>query len=115
MRRGSMVTFPPDFMFQLEPMEWENLKSQFVTSSWGRDPEAAVRLHGTGRRNGLERASLPRAIAVNVEIMRAFVRMRRSRRSFNLNAFQLLEPQSNPLAHQPGVLRIVEMGREEIF
>jgi hypothetical protein len=27
--------FPPDFMFQLTEEEWINLKSQFVTSSWG--------------------------------------------------------------------------------
>ena len=27
--------FPEDFMFQLSEKEWKNLKSQFVTSSWG--------------------------------------------------------------------------------
>jgi hypothetical protein len=27
--------FPSDFMFQLSKEEFENLKSQFVTSSWG--------------------------------------------------------------------------------
>lgn len=27
--------FPEDFMFQLSVGEFENLKSQFVTSSWG--------------------------------------------------------------------------------
>ena len=27
--------FPDDFMFQLTRAEFENLKSQFVTSSWG--------------------------------------------------------------------------------
>lgn len=27
--------FPEDFMFQLDKQEFENLKSQFVTSSWG--------------------------------------------------------------------------------
>ena len=26
--------FPDDFMFQLTHMEWENLRSQFVTSRW---------------------------------------------------------------------------------
>lgn len=26
---------PPDFMFQLAPEEFANLRSQFVTSSWG--------------------------------------------------------------------------------
>jgi hypothetical protein len=27
--------FPEDFMFRLTETEWENLKSQFVISSWG--------------------------------------------------------------------------------
>lgn len=27
--------FPKDFMFTLSEKEWENLRSQFVTSSWG--------------------------------------------------------------------------------
>jgi hypothetical protein len=27
--------FPDDFMFQLSPQEFADLKSQFVTSSWG--------------------------------------------------------------------------------
>ncbi|MCL2094483.1 MAG: ORF6N domain-containing protein [Treponema sp.] len=27
--------FPPEFMFQLTKNEYENLKSQFATSSWG--------------------------------------------------------------------------------
>ena len=27
--------FPEDFMFALTPEEWEILKSQIVTSSWG--------------------------------------------------------------------------------
>ena len=27
--------FPPDFMFQMTDPEFSNLKSQFVTSSWG--------------------------------------------------------------------------------
>ena len=27
--------FPEDFMFQLTAIEFENLKSQFVTSGWG--------------------------------------------------------------------------------
>ncbi|MFT3747184.1 MAG: ORF6N domain-containing protein [Agriterribacter sp.] len=30
--------FPIDFMFQLTETEWDNLRSQFVTSSWGGMP-----------------------------------------------------------------------------
>ena len=33
--KRNIKRFPPDFMFQLAPDEWEILKSQFVISSWG--------------------------------------------------------------------------------
>lgn len=33
--KRSIDRFPEDFMFQLTSEEWENLKSQFATSSWG--------------------------------------------------------------------------------
>ncbi len=33
--KRNIKRFPSDFMFQLTKEEWNNLKSQFVTSSWG--------------------------------------------------------------------------------
>jgi hypothetical protein len=33
--KRNITRFPPDFMFQLTKLEFENLISQFVTSSWG--------------------------------------------------------------------------------
>lgn len=33
--KRNIKRFPSDFMFQLTKEEWENLKSQFVISSWG--------------------------------------------------------------------------------
>jgi hypothetical protein len=33
--KRNIVRFPPDFLFQITPDEWINLRSQFVTSSWG--------------------------------------------------------------------------------
>ena len=33
--RRNIERFPADFMFQLSKAEWETLKSQFATSSWG--------------------------------------------------------------------------------
>ena len=69
--------FPPDFMFQLDSAEWANLKSRSVTSSWGgaRKPPYAFTEQGVAMLSTVLRS--PRAIAVNIEIMRAFVRMRR--------------------------------------
>ena len=69
--------FPPDFMFQLDREEWDNLKSQFAISSWGgaRRLPYAFTEQGVAMLSSVLRS--PRAIAVNIEIMRAFVRMRR--------------------------------------
>ena len=33
--KRNMSRFPEDFMFQLTEIEFQNLKSQIVTSSWG--------------------------------------------------------------------------------
>ena len=33
--KRNILRFPEDFMFQLSKTEFENLKSQFATSSWG--------------------------------------------------------------------------------
>ena len=68
--------FPRDFLFQLTDQEFTNLKSQFVTSSWGgiRKLPCAFSEQGVAMLSSVLRS--PRAVAVNIEIMRAFVRMR---------------------------------------
>ena len=68
--------FPADFMFQLTDQEFANLKSQFVISSWGgiRHAPYAFSEQGVAMLSSVLHSD--RAIAVNIEIMRAFVRMR---------------------------------------
>lgn len=76
--KRNRARFPGDFMFQLSPGEFAGLKSQFVTSSWGglrRAAPYAFTEQGVAMLSGVLRS--PRAVAVNVEIMRAFVRLRR--------------------------------------
>jgi hypothetical protein len=71
--------FPPDFLFQLTDEEWADLKSQSVTSSWGgsrRGLPYAFTEQGVAMLSSVLRSR--RAVAVNVEIMRAFVRVRRA-------------------------------------
>ena len=70
--------FPPDFMFQLSKEEFANLKSQIVISSWGglrRARPYAFTEQGVAMLSSILRS--PRAVQVNIEIMRAFVRLRR--------------------------------------
>jgi len=68
--------FPKDFMFPLNAAEFDNLKSQIVTSSWGglRKPPYAFTEQGVAMLSSVLRSG--RAVQVNIEIMRAFVRMR---------------------------------------
>jgi hypothetical protein len=68
--------FPADFMFQLTPEEWENLKSQFVISSWGgiRVPPYAFTEQGVAMLSSVLHSD--RAVQVNIGIMRAFVKLR---------------------------------------
>lgn len=70
--------FPGDFMFQLTPDEAALLKSQTVTSSPGHGGRR--KLHYAFTEQGVAMLSSvlhsPRAIRVNIEIMRAFVRLR---------------------------------------
>jgi hypothetical protein len=69
--------FPPDFMFQLSAREFALLKSQIVTSSWGglrRAIPYAFTEQGVAMLSSVLRSK--RAIHVNIEIMRTFVRLR---------------------------------------
>ena len=69
--------FPADFMFQLTKQEFDDLRSQAVTSSWGgrRYPPYAFTEQGVSMLSSVLRSK--RAIQVNIEIMRAFVQLRR--------------------------------------
>jgi hypothetical protein len=68
--------FPDDFIFQLTRQELTNLKSQFVISSWGgrRFTPYAFTEQGVAMLSSVLHS--PRAVKVNIEIMRAFVRLR---------------------------------------
>ena len=70
--------FPPDFMFQLDAREAAILRSQSVISSrhGGRRYRAsAFTEQGVAMLSSVLRT--PRAIRVNIEVIRAFVRLRR--------------------------------------
>jgi hypothetical protein len=68
--------FPVDFVFRLGNEEVSNLKSQSVISSWGgrRSLPLAFTAEGLAMLSGVLHS--PRAVAVNISIMREFVRLR---------------------------------------
>jgi len=76
--RRNRARFPADFMFQLTAREAARLKSQIVISNrrgGRRSRPYAFTEQGVAMLSTVLRS--PRAIAVNIEIMRAFVRLRR--------------------------------------
>ena len=68
--------FPSDFMFQLTQEEIVNLRSQFVTSNWGgrRYLPYVFTEQGVAMLSSVLHSK--QAIQVNIEIMRAFVRLK---------------------------------------
>jgi len=75
--KRNIERFPSDFMFQLDKDEWANLRSQVVTSNRGgtRYAPYAFTEQGVSMLSSVLKSS--RAVQVNIEIMRAFVRLRR--------------------------------------
>ena len=75
--RRNRLRFPVDFAFQITRQDVANLRSHIVTSSYGgrRYLPYAFTQEGVAMLSSVLRS--PRAVAVNIEIMRAFVRLRR--------------------------------------
>jgi hypothetical protein len=74
--KRNLERFPSDFMFQISPKEFDNLKSRIVTSSWGglRTRPYAFTEQGVAMLSSVLRSK--RAVEVNIAIMRTFVKLR---------------------------------------
>jgi ORF6N domain len=84
--------FPADFMFQLSDAEYENIRSQFVTTLEGKKRDSSQTVMSSRKYRGRHYRPYafteqgvamlssvlrsPRAVQVNIAIMRAFVRLR---------------------------------------
>jgi hypothetical protein len=75
--RRNRERFPPDFIFQINELEWRMLRHQFVSASfWGgrRSPPWAFTEHGALQLASVLRSD--RATAVSLLVVRAFVHLR---------------------------------------
>ena len=72
----NLERFPEDFMFQLTSDELKNLMFHFGTSSWGgtRKSPRVFTEQGVAMLSSVLKSK--RAVRVNIEIMRTFVRLR---------------------------------------
>ena len=95
--KRNMDRFPDDFMFQLTGKEQEFLRSQNVISNaegrgGRRYPPYAFTEEGVAMLSTVLRS--PRAVKVNVEIMRAFVKLRKMLESNKQLKFVVRPPRS---------------------
>ena len=100
--RRNVQRFPEDFMFQLTSEEFENLKSQFVTSSLSnyggrRKLPFVFTEQGVAMLSGVLNSE--RAVQVNIGIMRAFVSMRKMLSSNEEVSKKLVEIENKLGAH----------------
>ncbi|TCC99959.1 ORF6N domain-containing protein [Pedobacter psychroterrae] len=75
--KRNLDRFPIDFMFQLSDLEFSNLKSQIVISSWGgiRKPPYVFTETGIAMLSAILRSDI--AVRASVQIISAFTEMRR--------------------------------------
>jgi hypothetical protein len=105
--------FPRDFVFQLIAEEFTNLKSQFVTSSWGglrRAPPYAFTEQGVAMLSSVLNSE--RAVKVNIAIMRAFVKLRETLETNRQLARKFAELEKRVGTHDEEIAAIIEAIRQ---
>jgi len=103
------LRFPSDFVFQLTSKEFDNLKSQFVTSSWGglrRALPYAFTEEGAAMLSSVLKSD--RAVKVNITIMRAFVRLREALETNQKLARQFAELEKRVGKHDGEISAIID-------
>ena len=104
--------FPQDFMYQLTPQDVVNLRSQFVTSRWGgrRYLPYVFTQEGVAMLSSVLNSE--RAVKVNIQIMRAFVRLRRALLTHKELFFKLNELERKIEKHDVDIRDIFEAIRQ---
>jgi hypothetical protein len=74
--RRNLERFPEDFMFELSQEEFDNLRSQFGTSSWGGSRYIPMAFTEQGVAMLSSVLNSPTAIKVNIQIIRVFTKIR---------------------------------------
>ena len=113
--KRNMERFPEDFMLQLTTDEWSALRSQIVTLNTGRGQHRKYLPYAFTEQGVAMLSSVlnsKRAIAVNIEIMRAFVRMRELLASNKELAQQLKKLERKVSTHDAAIVGILKAIRE---
>jgi len=106
--RRNVDRFPHDFMFELTNEEYDVLRSQFGTSSWGgrRYPPYAFTEQGVAMLSSVLRSQ--RAVQVNIQIIRTFVKLREIISTHKELAFKLKQLETKVERHDEEIQAIFE-------
>src|SRR5437763_8716572 len=104
--------FPKDFVFQVTAEELRDLKSQIVISSWGgrRHQPYAFTEQGVAMLSSVLNSE--RAVKVNIAIMRAFVKLRKTLETNRELARQFEKLEKRVGKHDEDIARIIEAIRQ---
>jgi len=111
--RRNRGRFPEDFMFQLNPKEFESLRSQFVISKGKggrRYPPYAFTEQGVAMLSSVLNST--RAIRVNITIMRVFIRLRQMTAGYRALAANLVELEERIQDHDVQIKDIFQAIRQ---
>lgn len=112
--KRNLERFPEDFMFQLDAEEAAALRSQSVISNAGRGGRRyapyAFTEQGVAMLSSV--LSSPQAIAVNIEVMRAFVRLREVLAGNKELAGKLVELERKLKGHDQAIAGILDAIRQ---
>ncbi|MFA6319003.1 MAG: ORF6N domain-containing protein [Elusimicrobiota bacterium] len=111
--KRNIERFPADFMFRLTATEWEDLKCQIGISRWGGDRRAlpcAFTEHGVAMLSSVLKS--PKAIEVNIAIIRTFARLRDTLALHKELASKLEELEHHIMAHDAEIKSIFDAIRE---
>ena len=106
--RRNISRFPQDFMFELSPKEFNNLRSQFGTSSWGGAKYKPMAFFEHGVIMLASVLNSERAIQVNIQIVRIFTKMRKMLASHEVLLSKLEKIASQLAKHDNQFLVIFE-------
>ena len=100
--------FPADFMFQLTPEEFTDLKSQLATSSWGGRRKLPFAFTEHGAIMAASVLNSRRAVETSVYIVRAFVQLRELLSSQKILAEQVTKLERRVSHHDQSLTEIID-------
>jgi hypothetical protein len=112
--RRNVHRFPVDFAFPLTAREYENLKSQFATSSgrWGGKRKLPLVFTEHGSLMAASVLSSPKAIEMSILVVRAFVKLRSVLASHRELASKLAELEGQLSTHDEQFVVLFDAIRE---